>query len=277
MSLENIQHKTASQIQRCIKTNSVPFELLCEDGDIYFAKTTFVVNPPLCDLINEIICNYLLKCWGVLTAVPVIIDIPQSIYDSYVHTDNYKDPRYGNYDFDRKQFFGVKRIEATELELYNSTFKNRADYNNYSSPKDLLKIGIFDRWIGNNDRRVKNPNILLTQNGRQFDFVAIDHTEVFGYQTNYKALNPAIMNTSRPDSILSTNMSRSIINFGGLDLMRGFEDEILECIERSIESLDFIFEQIPSAFGLSDKGKLKIKEVLSLKERNEQLARLLLN
>lgn len=275
--IEAIKYKTASSINRCIKTNSVPFELLCEDGEIHYAKTTFKRNAPYDELINEIVCNYLLKSWGVITAVPVIIHIPKKVYDAFVSEGNFRDSRYNSFDFENKLFFGVERLQATELELYNSVLKNKADYNKYANPCDLLKIGVFDKWIGNNDRRVENPNILLTHNGEKFDFVAIDHTEAFGYQDNYKALKPALMNTARANSILSTSMSKSIITFAGPNFITKFDGEILECIKKAIEDLDFVLNQIPSSFGLSKKGKEKIKEILSLEQRNIDISKSFLN
>lgn len=161
--------------------------------------------------------------------------------------------------------------------MYNSVLKNKADYKKYSKPTDLIKIGIFDRWIGNNDRRVENPNILLTYDGNQFNFVAIDHTEAFGYQNNYKALKSALMNTARPNSILSSSMSKSIITFASTNFITNFDEEILKCIQKGINDLDFILDQVPSSFGLSKKGKEKIKEILSLEQRNIEISKLFLN
>jgi hypothetical protein len=188
-------HKEAIKIISCKKTNSVPFEVLCEDGEVVYAKTMFVKYPPFCDLINEILSNYLLQLWGVSTAQPCIVKIPQHVYDSFAREGNWRDSRYDTFDFNARLFFGVIRVEATELELYNATLESRQDYNKYARPTDLIKIGIFDRWIGNDDRRVINPNILLQLNedGR-FNFLAIDHTQAFGYQTDYKALKLPLMN-----------------------------------------------------------------------------------
>lgn len=272
-----IQYKIASRINKCIKTNSVPFELFCEDGEIHYAKTTFKAHPPYDELINEILCNYLLKSWGVITATPCIIKIPQFVYDNFIEEGNDTDVRYNKFDFDNKIFFGVERFEATELELYNSLLKNRNDYNKYCNPTDLIKIGIFDQWIGNNDRRIENPNILLKYNGSAFDFVAIDHTQAFGYQDNYKGLKPALMNMPRASSILITSMSKSILTFAGPNFSTTFDKEILEFIDTSIKDLDFIFEQVPAEFGLSKKGKEKIKEVLSLESRNKIISKSFLN
>lgn len=274
---EAIKYRTATRINESIKTNSVPFQLFCDDGEIYYAKTTFKPNPPYNELINEILSNYLLDSWGVITTPPAIINIPQVVYNTFVDECNYSDPRYETFDFENKLFFGVQKIQATELDLYNSSLDNKHDYNKYANPTDLVKIGVFDKWIGNNDRRVENPNIILKDDGNGFDFVAIDHTEAFGYQDNYKNLKPALMNTPRPNSILSTSMSKSIITFAGRNFIANFDNEILACMDTAIQDLDFIFKQIPPAYGLSKAGKAKIKEVLSNKERNIQISKLFLN
>lgn len=275
--LEPIKFKNAIKINQCIKTNSVPFEIICEDAEIHYAKTTFKPNPPFDELINEILCNYLLKCWGIRTAVPCIIKIPQNVYDTFVEEGNYVDPRYKNFDFKNKLFFGVEHVKATEVEIYSLILKNKIDYNKYGNPTDLIKIGIFDHWIGNNDRRPENPNILLIDGDGVFNFLAIDHTQAFGYQNNYKALNPAIMNMPRGNSILNTPISKSIITFAGSNFINKFDKEIIECIKKGLENLDFIFEQIPASYGLSKKGKIKVKEVLSIESRNKTISKSYLN
>jgi len=41
--------------------------------------------------------------------------------------------------------------------------------------------------------------------------------------------------------------------------------------------MDFVFSQVPSSFGLSKTGKLKIKQILSDKDRNIKISKLYLN
>lgn len=69
-------------------------------------------------------------------------------------------------------------------------------------------------------------------------------------------------------------MSKSILNFADSRIMSNFNKEILSDFEKIFQGIDFIFDQIPSEFGLSKKGKARIVEVLSNEERNLRVSKL---
>lgn len=182
--MEAIQHIEAVQIIEQKRTNSVPFLVLCSDGELYIGKTMFKRHPPFEDLINEILCVYFLELMGVKTIKPALIKIPQEVFESFKLEGKDYDQRYNNLKFDNLTFFGsLFKTSSTELELYNNKFKNKHEYNKFQNPIDFLKIGVFDYWIGNMDRRGSNPNILIshTDDGK-FEFLPIDHTQAFAYQ-----------------------------------------------------------------------------------------------
>jgi hypothetical protein len=268
--LEQIEHKIAVQIIEQKDTNSVPFLVLCDDAELYYAKTVFKSHPPFEDLINEILCVYALGLMNVKTITPALITIPQDVFEDFKKENKDFDARYNNLAFDDVIFFGSLLQESTtEVEIYNTILKNKFDYNKYKNPTDFLKIGVFDYWIGNMDRRGSNPNILVreTSNGK-FEFLPIDHTQAFAYQHNYKALRLALMSNIHPKSILKTAMSKSIVSFADSNFIANFHNEILADFANVIGNIDFVFDQIPNTFGLSKKGKKKIVEILSNKERN---------
>lgn len=277
--MEAIKHIAAVQIIEQKGTNSVPFLVLCDDGELYIAKTMFKAHPPFEDLINEILCVYGLELMGVRTIKPALIQVSQEVFESYKIEEKSYDARYDNLKFDESLFFGsLFQPSTTEIELYNTTLKDKYDYNKYLNPTDFLKIGVFDYWIGNMDRRGSNPNILLnqTENGK-FEFLPIDHTQAFGYQHNYKALKISLMNKPQPKSILRTPMSKSIHNFAGTKFIANFHNELLLDFTNVINGLDFVFDQIPNTFGLSKKGQAKVIEILSNKERNLIASKIHLN
>lgn len=268
--MEQIEHKIAVQIIEQKDTNSVPFLVLCDDAELYYAKTVFKSHPPFEDLINEILCVYALGLMNVKTITPALITIPQDVFEDFKKENKDFDARYNNLAFDDVIFFGSLLQESTtEVEIYNTILKNKFDYNKYKNPTDFLKIGVFDYWIGNMDRRGSNPNILVreTSNGK-FEFLPIDHTQAFAYQHNYKALRLALMSNIHPKSILKTAMSKSIVSFADSNFIANFHNEILADFANVIGNIDFVFDQIPNTFGLSKKGKKKIVEILSNKERN---------
>jgi hypothetical protein len=268
--LKHIEYREAIQIKSAKLTlGSAPLEVLCNDGEIYFIKTTTLTHPPFPELVNEVLCNYLSQSFGLTAAIPRLIKLPQIVVDSFISEGNTLDKRYNAINFDKRIFFGVQNINnATEFEQYNSYLKNKHDFNKFKNPIDLIKIGIFDFWIGNRDRTPKNPNIIISQTKDGFDFNPIDHTAAFGYQSNYKGLNSAQMLIQDSNNILSTSISKSILNFVASKTNEKLNEEIIHLIESSLLKLDFIFQQIPSEWGLSKAGKLKVIEILSDKDRN---------
>ncbi|MBO3097835.1 hypothetical protein J4051_06120 [Gelidibacter sp. DF109] len=239
----------------------------------------FKTHPPFEDLINEILCVYGLELMGVKTIKPALIQIPQEVFESYKLEEKSYDARYNNLIFDDVLFFGsLSQPSTTEVELYNTMLKNKYDYNKYINPTDFLKIGVFDYWIGNMDRRGSNPNVLINQtDSGKFEFLPIDHTYVFGYQRNYKSLRISLMNNPQPKSILRTPMSKSILNFAGTNFIANFHNELLSDFINVLNGIDFVFDQIPNTFGLSKQGKAKIIEILSNKERNLLASKIHLN
>lgn len=273
----SLKHISAVQIIEQKGTNSVPFQVLCDDGDMYIAKSIFKSHPPFEDLINEILGVYILEIMGVNTIKPSLIRISQDVFETFKLSGARYDRRYDKFKFDNAIFFGSQhRLNTTEVELYNTTLKNKHDYNRYVNPLDFIKIGVFDDWIGNMDRRGSNPNILIdeTDDGK-FKFLPIDHTYLFSYQNNYKALRLALIHS--PKNILKTPMSKSILNFTDSEIISNFHNVIFEKLLDVLKNIDFVFDQIPSSFGLSKKGKKKIIEILSDEERNKKVSKLYFN
>ena len=277
--MEKIKHITAIQIIEQKGTNSVPFLVLCDDGELYYAKTMFKSHPPYEDLINEILCVYFLDFLEVSVIQPSIIKIPKIVFQSFRNLGLTYDKRYENLDFDNAYFFGsLVQENTTEIELYNITLKDKHDYNKYKNPTDFLKIATFDYWIGNMDRRSSNPNILLNQTPEgKFEFLPIDHTQAFAYQNKYKALRLALMSSLHPKSIFKTPISKSIINFADSKFITNFQKTMLSGFLNIVENIEFAFEQVPTDLGLSIKGKKKIKEILSDEERNNKVSQIYRN
>ncbi|MDO6852620.1 hypothetical protein Q4599_03460 [Cellulophaga lytica] len=269
--LEEVQFRRAIKINSAKKTKgSAPLEVLCDNGEIYFVKTTVPTHPPFPELINELLCIYLCELWGLKVAIPSLVILPQNIVDSFLSEGNTLDQRYDGINFDDRIFFGTKIIlNSTEFEKYNSSFKNKHDFNKFNDPLDLIKIGVFDFWIGNKDRRPSNPNIIISSSEHGFVFNPIDHTAAFGYQSNYKGLKASQMSIEDSGNILSTQISKSILKFALLNNSTKLHLDLINCINQSIENLEFIFTQIPTNWGLSKGGKSKILNILSNKERNK--------
>lgn len=270
MKLNHIDKKLiAGKIIKQHKTNSFPLEVLCEDNKLYVAKTMVKKDAPYEDLINEILCKLLMNYWDIPTPQSCLIKINKETIEAAQKEGIDINRKYDLNTIDDKVFYGSMVLKnSTEIDLYNINIKDRYQFKKFLNPLDLIKIGFFDLWIANKDRRVKNPNILLEIINDKQRFVAIDNVQAFAYQRNYKALNLAIMeHYSSRNSILNASISKKIITFADVDLV-DLKKELLNCINISVDNIDKIYELIPRSFGLSIKGKEKIKEILSNNERN---------
>jgi len=276
--IENITIVRAVQILKCHGTNSIPLEVLCDDNEVYVIKTMFKNHPPFEDLINEILCNYFFQCWDIPVPEQALVIFDDVLIEQYLLENKILNKKYIDFKFDNHYFYGSKFLPyTTEVDLYNITLKDKHDYNKYENPIDLIKIGAFDKWIANMDRRSDNPNILVDTSGAKFKFVPIDNTQSFANQINYKALKIAIMDTVNNKSILNSPITKSISNFANSKKYSNLAKEITSNIENSIDFIEPIFANIPSEFGLSKQGKNKIKEILSDQTRNSNISRLYLN
>ena len=242
---------------------------------MYIAKTTFIKHAPYPDLINEVLGKYSLDFFGVKTIPACILQIPHEVFNDFKSGGQEYDARFDKLEFDEAFFFGsLMRDSTVELEGFNFNLKNKVDFKKYENPLNFIKIGIFDYWLTNMDRRFKNPNILINQNeAGSFEFLPIDHTHLFANQTSYKSLKIALMNTPPPGTILDSPISKSILKFTDQEILANFHTELQAGFDSVLDNIDFIFNQVPGAFGLSKKGKLKIKAILSDKERNNRISK----
>ena len=238
----------------------------------------FKNHGPFEDLINETLCNYFLQCWDIPVPEPSIIKFDYILIDQYLAEGNSINQKYTGFNFNEHFFFGTKFLQSTtEIDLYNLSLKDKRDYNKYQNPMDLIKIGVFDKWIANMDRRSDNPNILIDTSSAKFTFIPIDNTQAFACHSTYNTLNIAVMNIANNKSILNTPIIKSICKFADSNIFCNLDKELTNNICNTIDLIEPIFENIPSGFGLGKKGKARIKEILSNKERNKTIANFYIN
>jgi hypothetical protein len=254
---------------------SGPIQVIDTEDNIYFAKSTNLSGLPNSELICEVLGAYFAQIWGLNVAEACLVKIPRSLVDNYLSIEGNTVPsRYQNTDFDNTIFFGVKEVQNTmEIEQYIKGLRLRKEFNLFNQPLDLIKLGIIDMWLGNKDRKPKNPNILITNAySGKFDFVPIDHCACFGYQRAYKTVNSSHLYLPDNESILSTGLAASILSFAKKRDLIELPEIIMSSISECIEKSDLILNQIPSEWGFSKKAKENIIFVLSEPERNKSLS-----
>lgn len=265
----------AIQILEILETNSIPIKILGTDADIYYAKTIFKIHPPLEDIINELIGNQVYKIWGIKVPEIKIIKIENKLLQEYLIANNIIS-KYSQFDIEELFIIGSKEIHnQTELDYHNLVLSNKNDFNQYLDPYKFLDIAFCDVWLANRDRRINNPNLLLVEDQGKIDFVAIDHTQLFGNQTNYKGLKINVMDVSLVNMLIASKFTKKICNFAENEVLSKFNIRIIEKINTTLVVLPEVLDSLPSKVGLSKAGKLKIIEILSNQERNTRISNIL--
>ncbi|MDM1495702.1 hypothetical protein HX063_09795 [Myroides odoratimimus] len=265
----------AIQILEILETNSIPIKILGTDADIYYAKTIFKIHPPLEDIINELIGNQVYKIWGIKVPEIKIIKIENKLLQEYLIANNIIS-KYSQFDIEELFIIGSKEIHnQTELDYHNLVLSNKNDFNQYLDPYKFLDIAFCDVWLANRDRRINNPNLLLVEDQGKIDFVAIDHTQLFGNQTNYKGLKINVMDVSLVNMLIASKFTKKICNFAENEVLSKFNSRIIEKINTTLVVLPEVLDSLPSKVGLSKAGKLKIIEILSNQERNTRISNIL--
>jgi hypothetical protein len=270
MTLQEIRKIEVQKIiSETTTIGSSPLQVLADDMNYYYAKTT-TPQVPRVELINELLCAYFAQCWDLKVPPFALVTISDIVIKNYISEKGNLSSRYESTSFGDNLFFASQIIEPViELEKYLLT--NQQSLKTFHKPQDLIKIGVFDFWIGNKDRQPSNPNVLISGVGQKFNFHPIDHTAAFAYLTDYKKVIDILLSIEPKNNILSSPIVCYISNFVGAEAYGDLKEEILGGIEVVLQSIDFIFEQVPSSWGFSKKQKAHLKQFLSDKERNERI------
>lgn len=252
---------------------SSPLFVIAEDDQEYFVKASSSVQPPKMELINELICSYFLKCWNIQTPEIALIKFDKQVVDAYTREKGPLSWKYKSIDFEKEICFASRQIKPViEFEKYIKGLDKKQDFHLFRRPLDFLKIGVFDIWVANKDRKPENPNILVSGFGK-FDFNPIDHAAAWGYLCHPMDVTIPKLYLEEKFRILNVPLSKSIAKFTKISELKELQLEIHENILTTLKYLDFIFEQVPKEWGLSDKGKNKIRHILADNGRNLSISK----
>lgn len=256
--------KVINIIEEKSGTSQQPLLVLSDDFKPYYLKTPKSDNPEIY-IIKEFLCHFLLNCWSLKTpSIAALIVDPKSIHLSLSahHKSNY---------FDRT-CFGSESLDNSFDFFTLISLSNKYDFNRYKSPDDLLKLGLFDIWIENDDRKPTNPNLLVQDSGIGFDFYAIDHALTLS-SLKFTDLNPALdLGVSFNDSILYTEIAQ-IIFFHSVksknNWIDGINDYFYFAISNSKSFYNKIINSIPGDLGFSSACSESLYNFLFSDTRNK--------
>lgn len=261
---------TSLQLIEEIQTDGhSPAKFLCDDGKVYYVKyrsgNSFKQYEINC-LVFELVCTRLLQELRIPTPELAFITIDgNSISEGQLKINK-------RYLRDRIIGLGSREIIGADILTQIEIIKDKREFNTLLNPADLIRIGIFDMWVDNRDRREDNYNILIRELDDKQEFIAIDHAFCFGGLRGMRSFN-ATQKPSAFGKLPTCGYYHSVIRFIGRDLTTIHAQNFVTSLQRL--SLDTIihevFSTIPMTWQADSELEQRIVDFLSAPERIQVL------
>jgi len=264
MLIEPLEYHKALSLREEIRTNgNSPLKIVGDDYEMYVVKNSKSKNPPT-DIINEVLCYYFLKCWDLPVAKAALMDVNSELllpeYSAHHHKLYYQQPVFAShwidYAIEANQFFKIHR---------------KTDKDRFLNPFDLFKIGLFDIWVENDDRKPTNQNLLFRPVNEKVEIVPIDHSFVFSSMT-YKSLAPDLFAPIANDNILITDLAESLKPYKTQEKDKAIKNDrnnFYLCISRCQDNFDHIIKTLPSEWNFKQRDADRLSNFLFDKARNK--------
>lgn len=113
---------------------------------------------------------------------------------------------------------------------------------------EFLKIGLFDIWMANEDRKFNNYNLLIdVENGNRF--VPIDHDAIF----NTGNLDKGLVLLTEDESLINTDLTRKLFSVKELrkkDFLENTKNDYYLCVGKCKQNTGKILQEIPPEWGI---------------------------
>ncbi|GHC61086.1 HipA family kinase [Ulvibacter litoralis] len=217
-------------------TGDIPILITCTDLSDWICKHG---RDSVSPLVNEIMGSSFAQNWNLRTPPICLIDVKAD------HIPTQYAPRLQPFFFNKPCFGssllkGGQVIDKTMLPSFiKSSFKRKILNKN-----DLLKIALFDIWIGNEDRHHGNSNLILDQTQKgEYYFNVFDHGAIF----NTSGLRHGIDLITDNESLISSELVK--ILFGSVNNLTEIVDNIVQdfylCTQSCEQDLNTILLKIP--------------------------------
>lgn len=253
-----------SVIEEIPTSGHSPLLVLAGEYEPYFIKSAKGIAPSF-DLINEYLCHYLLNFWSIPTPEIAAISLDTELLVDRGFSNSHKKSYYDNITF------GSKRIQDAFELGYFIDIKDRVDFRKFINPDIFVKIGLFDIWVENTDRKPTNFNVLIQSVDNQLKVYAMDHAFTFNHM-NYKDLkpNPNYITNTYNDNILYSLIVREVIKqLKSREWIKELTNYFYLCVSRCELNFINLVEQIPAELGLDKELVTFLQKFLFNKERNK--------
>ena len=265
MAIEPIRHITATSLKEELRTEgNSPIKVIGSDYNMYVAKNSKNKNPAI-DIINEVLAHYFLTLWEIPTPNIALITIdPAHLLSEY--SNNHR-PHYYNNEVFASQWINSSVDSSIFFEI-----NKKKDYDKFNDPEILFKIGLFDIWVENEDRKPTNHNLLFQTIKSKQNIIPIDHSFIFS-SLNYIDLNPSRFSPIENENIFVSSLGSSLKRYKKKNKKwqpinrESFYLYIQNCKEEYIN----IAGNIPASWGFTAEHQTKLYDFLFCKIRNKKV------
>ncbi len=258
------RHKAIDIIREIPTTGHQPLLILADNYEQYFIKSSKGHHPAF-ELISEILCAYLLQLWEIPTPEIALVNVGQKLLSNNTLSSHHK-----------KHYFQLPCFASKLIRRAidsNMLFDKPQElvYEQLYTPNTLLKIGLFDIWIENDDRKPSNHNLLLTPFQNKYRPLAIDHAYTFN-TLSYDQLNPDFgVSVTFNESILHTDLAFYIYSKIQDKNLWATQMEIYfyESLKKCQDFFEEITVNIPEEYGFIEIYETKVQDFLFDKKRNQ--------
>ncbi|MDZ7720125.1 MAG: HipA family kinase [Balneolaceae bacterium] len=239
-----------------------PIESICRDDsglEVYYLKY-FRTGNEIEGLVAEVVCHFLARKMNLLTPDISYVEIgDHPIPDEFVHPEHLSTG---------KVVFGSKKAEKVDELTKLEFIFSKHEFNRLEYPIHLLRVGLFDLWIGNNDRTEDNYNLFLTR-GKKQKIVVFDHFEAFNKitESSFRDVNTFIEIYEK--GFLGSKYAYEMLGWVSKDDLNREVDEFV----RNIQGLDIpeeigkIEETFPDSWDIGAEVTDYIVRYLSSEDR----------
>ena len=241
--------RSISPISKVFQTGTSPVKVLCDDFNEYVCKHSH--RTPADILFLEYLAASFGQLWKLKIPEFAFVQIqaehiPADLTGNTVQPRSFLIPSFGsrNYEF-------AKEIDASFLSLE----ANSKELRKIKNKVDILRIGLFDRWIANEDRHIHNYNLLICPSGTGTYFMPIDHEKCF----NSNMVNDAISVVQLTDQETLINSDICSLFFKQNPRLASIIESTREyydvCIPDCRQHLDEILAETPPEWGIDIAAK----------------------
>ncbi|MCA6492355.1 MAG: hypothetical protein IM572_06730 [Chitinophagaceae bacterium] len=263
MAVNPIIHITATSLKEELNTTgNSPIKVIGSDYNMYVAKNSKNKNPAT-DIINEVLAHYFLTLWEVPSPNIALITIdPKHLLTEY--SDNHRPHYYNN------EIFASQWINNAVESLMMFEINKKKDYDQFNNPEILFKIGLFDIWVENDDRRPSNQNLLFQTIDDKKSIIPIDHSFIFGTM-NYSNLDPKTFSPIENENIFVSSLGYTLKRYKRKNKKWQpiNRDYFYLCLQLCKQEYTNIVANIPHSWGFTEEHQTKLYDFLFNDRRNE--------